>query len=124
MAKWSNDAGLDAALSWYSNSNIVHLCKSQPASYAALSTESLGSVAMVAGDFVLANGDASGRKVTVSPKDIAAATASDAGTALHVALANSTDSTLRYVTTAPSQSITAGNAIQLGSWKIEITDPV
>lgn len=128
MSKWSNDSGLDAALAWYADCDIIHACKSQPANYAALATESLGSVATTPGlgngDFAAANGDVSGRKMTIAVQDIAAATASDAGASLHVALAKTGDTTLRYVTTIAAQPVTVGNPIQLGVWKIEIADPV
>lgn len=127
MAKWSNDAGLDAALAWFADCDIIHLCKSQPANYAAIAAASLGSVALTpgtsGGDFSLADGDSSGRKLVVAAQDIAAATASDAGSTLHAVLAKSTDSTLRYVTTVAAQPITSGNPIQIGTWKIEIADP-
>lgn len=123
MAKWSNDSGLDAALTWFKDCDIMHLCKSQPANYAALATTTLGSVAMVPGDFTLADGDTSGRKVTIAAKTISAASGSDAGTTLHAALAKTGDTTLRYVTTIPTQAITSGNPLQIGAWKIEISDP-
>lgn len=127
MAKWSNDSGLDAALSWFADCDVLHLCKSQPATYAALASATIGSVSMTPGvgngDFNLSDGDVSGRKLTVGVQDITAATASDAGSSLHVAIANTTDTTLRYVTVVAAQPITSGNPVQVGSWKIEIADP-
>ena len=121
MAKWQNDTGLDAALSWFAGSTILHVCTSQPAHYAAIAAASVGSVVLDSGDFAHADGDTSGRKLTIAAQSIPAASAN--GTANHVVLASTGDSTLRYVTTIPSQAITSGNPINVGSWKIEIADP-
>ena len=121
MAKWSNDTGLDAALSWFAGSTVLHVCTSQPANYAAIAAASVGSVVLDSGDFAQADGDTSGRKVTIAAQSIPAASAS--GTANHVVLASTSDSTLRYVTTITAQAITSGNPIEVGAWKIEIADP-
>ena len=121
MAKWSNDTGLNAALTWFAGSTVLHVCTSQPANYAAIAAASVGSVVLDSGDFAQADGDTSGRKVTIAAQSIAAATAS--GTANHVVLASTGDSTLRYVTTITPQAITSGNPIEVGAWKIEIADP-
>lgn len=123
MAKWSNDTGLDAALSWFAGSTVLHVCTSQPANYAAIAAASVGSVVLDSGDFAHADGDTSGRKLTIAAQSITAASASNAGATLHAVLASTGDSTLRYVTTIPSQAITSGNPINVGSWKIEIADP-
>lgn len=121
MSKWQNDLGLDAALDYFAASTILHVCSAQPANYAGIAALSLGSVVVDSGDFAKADGDTSGRKLTIAAQSIAAATAS--GTANHVALASTGDSTLRYVTTITPQAITSGNPIEVGSWKIEIADP-
>lgn len=121
MAKWSNDAGLNAALTWFAGSTILHVCTSQPANYAAIAAASVGSVVLDSGDFTQADGDTSGRKVTIAAQSIPAASAN--GTANHVVLASTGDSTLRYVTTITPQAITSGNPIEVGAWKIEIADP-
>ncbi len=121
MAKYANDLGLDAALDWFAASTILHVCSSQPANYAGIAAVSLGSVVIDSGDFTKADGDTSGRKVTIAAQTISAASAS--GTANHVVLASTADSTLRYVTTMTSQAITSGNPIGVGAWKIEIADP-
>lgn len=123
MAKYANDLGIDAALDWIAASTILHVCSSQPANYAGIAAVSLGSVVIDSGDFTKADGDTSGRKLTIAAQVITAASASNAGTTLHCALASTGDSTLRYVTTVPSQAITSGNPINVGSWKIEIADP-
>lgn len=127
MSVWSNDTGIDQALAWFADCNVMHVCSSQPADYSAMVTASLGSVSVTAGDgngdFAISDGDSSGRKLTMAVQTIEAATASDSGTTLHLAIANTTDSTLRYVTTIPEQAVTVGNPISTGSWKVEILDP-
>ena len=123
MAKWQNDLGLDAALDYFAASTILHVCSAQSANYAGIAALSLGSVAVDSGDFAKADGDTSGRKLTIAAQSITAASASNAGTTLHAVLASTGDSTLRYVTTIPSQAITSRNPINVGSWKIEIADP-
>lgn len=123
MSKWANDLGLDAALDWYALSTVLHVCSAQPANYAGIAAVSLGSVVVDAADFTKANGDVSGRKLTVGAQTIAAATASNAGTSLHAVLASTGDSTLRYITTIANQAVTAGNPLSVSAWDIEIGDP-
>jgi hypothetical protein len=120
MAKYANDLGLDAALDWYSDCNALHICSAQPTSYAEVATYSLGSVAMSAGDFVKSDGATDGRRVTVAQKTISDPTAS--GTANHVAIVKTTDSTLRRVTTAPDESVTIHIAKNVSSWTFTIRD--
>ena len=127
MAKWTNSDGLDAALSWWADCDVLHLCNSQPANYAALATTSLGSVSLTPGvgdDFSLAAGSPNGRRLNIAAQQIAAATASDPGTSLHVALAKTGDSTLRVVATVPNQPITSGNPAQIGAWSVQIDEVV
>ena len=75
------------------------------------------------GDFTTANGDTSGRKVTMGAKSSVLIDTS--GTANHVALVRVADSTLIYVTTCTSQALTANgsNTVNFPAWKIEIADP-
>ena len=72
-------------------------------------------------DFTKANGDTSGRKVTMAAKS--AVSVASSGTATHVVLARTTDSTLRYVTTCTSQALVSGNTVDIPAWKIEVADP-
>lgn len=121
MGKWANDNVMDNGLNWIkNNTDVMHICNNQPTSYSDLSTMSLGSVAMTSSDFTLADGDTSGRKLTVVAKDI---TASADGTATHVALANSSTSTLVYVTTMTSKTVNNGDTVSLSAWDIELRDP-
>lgn len=125
MAKAVPDAILDASLDAIALSTILHICSGQPANYAGIAAVSLGSVVLTAGngngDFTIANGDTSGRKLTVAAQSGVSVTAT--GTANHFALASTGDTTLRYVTTCTSQSVTSGNTANIGAWDIEIADP-
>lgn len=126
MAKWSNDSGLDAALDWFADCDELNVCSAQPTTYTeAITTYSLADVAVTAGDgngdFTIANGDSSGRKLTVAAQS--GVTVDTSGTATHIALTKSGDTTLRYVTTCTSQALTASNTVDLPAWDIELADP-
>jgi hypothetical protein len=122
MAKLVGSAVLDAALNAIkTGSNRMVVCSSQPTTYAELTTFKLAEVAMASGDYTLANGDTSGRKVTMGAKTgVSVATS---GTATHVGLGNSTNSTLDLVTTCTSQAISTGGTVDIPAWKYEINQP-
>ena len=123
MAKAVPDAMLDAAFDWLDQANLQVVCSAQPTTYTeATSTYALADVAMTVNtDYTKANGDTSGRKVTVAAKS--GVTVDASGTATHLALVSSGDSTLRYVTTCTSQVLTAGNTVNIPAWDVEIADP-
>lgn len=66
-----------------------------------------------------ADGDTSGRKLTVDASN--GNTADANGTATHTALIDST--VLLYVTTCTSQAVTSGNTVNISAWDVEIADP-
>jgi hypothetical protein len=127
MAKWCSDTYLDVFLQGIDDCTLLTVCSAQPTTYAeASSTYKLADVVMTAGagngDYTIANGDASGRKLTVLQQtnmDI-----DSSGTANHVALCISGSSTLVYVTTCTSQALTSGGTVTVPAWDIEIADPV
>ena len=122
MAKQAPDATIDSMFDYIDQSNIMHVCSAEPANYAGIAAVSLASVAVTPDtDFTKANGDTSGRKVTVAAKSAVSVTTS--GTATHIVLARTTDSTLRYVTTCTSQALTSGNTVNIPAWKVEVQDP-
>lgn len=125
MAKWQNDLMLDAALSYVDDGTLLTVCSAQPTTYTeASATYKLADVVMTAGagagDYTLANGDTSGRKLTVLQQS--AVPIDTSGTATHVALSVSGSSTLLYVTTCTSQSLTSGGTVTVPAWDIEIAD--
>lgn len=122
MGKAAPDATIDAMFDYIDQSTIMHVCSAEPANYAGIAAVSLADVAMTADtDYTKANGDVSGRKVTVAAKS--GVTVDNSGTATHVALARVADTTLRYVTTCISQVLTAGNTVNIPAWDVEVADP-
>lgn len=123
MGKSVHDDVLDGALNIIKNNcTRMCVCSTQPTTYTeAITTNELADIVMASGDFTAANGDTSGRKLTVAAKSAFAV--DNSGTALHVALVDVTNSKLLYVTTCTSQALTAGNTVSTPAWDIEIADP-
>ena len=120
MAKWANDAVIDAGLDVVATGTILTVCSAQPTNRTeAVTTYKLADVVVDGTDFTKSNGDVSGRKLTVSQQTIVAVDTT--GTATHVAI--SSGSTLLYVTTCTSQLLTSGNTVTIPAWDIEISDP-
>ena len=126
MAKYANDGLMDAGLGYLAECDLLAVCSAQPTTYAeATSTYKLADIALTAGagngDFTLANGDTSGRKLTIAQQ--ANIDIDSSGTATHVALVKSGDTTLRLVTTCTSQVLTAGSTVTVPAFDDEILDP-
>lgn len=123
MGKSVHNDVLDAALQYIEdNCDELVICSQEPTSYAeAHTTYALGDKPSPAFTGP-AEGDASGRKTTVDA--VSGATVDGTGTATHVALTDTINSKLLYVTTlSASQAVTAGNTFDLAAWDIEIADP-
>lgn len=124
MAKATPDAVLDQMLDEIATATRMIACSQQPTSYTeANATYALADVTIDGSDFTKANGDASGRKVTIAAQNSVLIDAS--GTATHIALVRVADSTLLYVTTCTSLALTANgsNTVNFPAWDIEIADP-
>ena len=122
MAKACNDAVMDAALDYIATSTKMIACSAQPTTYTeANATYALADIVIDSGDFTKANGDSSGRKVTISAQN--AVDVDTTGTATHVALVITASSTLVYVTTCTSASLDAAGTVNFPAWDIEIADP-
>jgi hypothetical protein len=120
MAKAVSDAVLDAALDKIATATIQTACSAQPTTRTeAVTTYALADVTIDGTDFTNANGDTSGRKVTVAQQT--GVTVDASGDASHVALCDGSD--LLYVTTCTTQTLTSGNTMTFSSWKVEIGDP-
>lgn len=123
MGKVANDLFMDAAFDWLSGSAVrLAVCSSEPANFAAISGATLAEATITSGDFTKANGDTSGRKVTVAAQSAISVTAS--GTANHLVLHDNA-SQLMYVTTATDLALTSGggNTVSTPAWDITIPDP-
>jgi len=125
MAKKVDDSVLDAALNELKNKcNLMTVCTGEPLTFAAANVGGanfLGDVAMIATDFTLANGTVSGRKLSVATK--AGVNVDASGTADHVALLDSVNNIILYVTTCTALGLTAGSSLTFNGWDIEIADP-
>ena len=119
MAKQVSNDVLDAALDKIATSTSQVLCSAEPANHAGIAAVTLGTYAMVGGDYTKADGTTSGRKTTVAAKT--GNNASATGTGNHVALTDGT--TLLYVTTCPAKAVTNGEPFDISAWEIEIADP-
>jgi uncharacterized metal-binding protein len=121
MPKVAPDAMIDAALDYVAGATAMHACSTLDATptLAEVTAASLADVTMAGGDYTKADGDTSGRKVTVAAKS--GVTVDASGTANHIALVDG--SVVRYVTTCTSQALTSGNTVNFPAWKIEIADP-
>lgn len=125
MSKSVHDDVLDAALNYIKNNgNRLTICSQAPTTYTeATSTYKLADVDISSSDYTgPANGDSSGRKLTVNAQS--GITVDTSGTATHVAIVDTTDSKLLLVTEiSNSQSLTAGNTCSTSAFDDEIADP-
>ncbi|MEM6681800.1 MAG: hypothetical protein AAF607_06135 [Pseudomonadota bacterium] len=119
MAKTVDDSVFDAGLNVIAGATTLHFCSGAPSNFAAVSGLSLASVAVDAGDFSIANGDTSGRKVTVASQS--GVSVSGSGTVNHAALV--TGSALLLVTEIGAQAVTSGNTIASNAFDFELRDP-
>jgi len=121
VSKALPDAILDAiADAIIAGATTIYVCSAQPANFAGIAALALADVTVDSGDFTKADGDSSGRKVTVSQQT--GVTIDVSGTATHVVGASG--SVLLYVTTCASQALTASGTVTISSHKIECADPV
>lgn len=122
MAKSVHDDVLDAALNKIlTDCDKMTACNAQPTTFTqGNATYALADVAMADGDFAVAD-DTSGRKVTTAQK--ADVPIDVSGNATHIALLDTGNSKLLYVTTCTEQALTNGNTVTFPAWKINIQDP-
>ncbi len=114
------DAVLDAALDEIINNAVrLAVCSSAPAAYANIAAATLASFTIDSSDFTKANGDTSGRKVTVSAQS--GATASGTGNATHLVL-HDNSSVMYAINACTSQSVTTGNTVNTAAYDIEFRD--
>ncbi len=122
MSKFCSNTVFDAALTRIATATRMVALNGQPGSYAAADAARLSEAAVAPADFAIANGDVSGRKVSVAAKSGLAVIA--AGTVDHIALLDPATAALLYVTTCPAQAIVTGGTVSLGGWQVEINQPV
>ena len=130
MAKYSHDDVLDAALDEIiDNADYMYLCTSSTETagvpdYTKVTTTAnlIAGHAVTSGDFTKADGDTSGRKVTVAEQ--ASLSVTSTGDAVNVCLVDSGNTKVLYQTTCTTQSLTSGSQVTIPEWDIELRDPV
>jgi len=127
MAKLAVNDFIDAMLDFLAdNGNEINLCSQEPATYAeAHATYMLAQHALVVGDgngdYTIADGDTSGRKITVAQQSDVPIT--NSGTANHAAIVKTSTQELLMVTTCTPQVLTSGGTVTIPSFKGEVGDP-
>ncbi len=124
MAKFASDAYIDGAhniIKASADTITYTLCSTQPTTRTeAVTTYMLASTTLnKTTEVTLANGDTSGRKMTISAKTGISVT--NTGSGQHVAICDATN--LIFVTTTTTQAVSSGGTVDIGSWKNEIADP-
>lgn len=122
MAKFTDDSVLDAALDDIATCVTLTACSAQPANFAGIAAVALATYTLTAGDgggdYVIAAGDTSGRKLTVGAQSGNNVTTT--GTATHVCLDDGV--IMKYATTTTSQGLTSGNPWTTPAFDIEFLD--
>jgi len=129
MAKLIVDAVMDSALANVALSNLCVVLNVAPTVFSDLvdPTKALADVALTpldgAGDWTIANGDVSGRKLTLGAQSAVPVDAS--GVANHVAVGAwiSSVGALKLATTCNSLMLAGGGTVDIPAFKYEITDP-
>lgn len=121
MAKSVHNNVLDGAWDILDQATGLHACNAEPTTRTeAITTFQLASAVLTPNtDFTKADGDTSGRKVTVAAKS--GATIDNTGTATHIAITDG--SNLLAVTTCTSQGLTAAGTVDFPEFDLEILDP-
>lgn len=122
MPKFASNDVLDAGLNVVAAADRMVAVSGQPGSFTAANAGKLAEASLTGADFALAAGDVSGRKVTVAARNGLPVIA--AGTADHVALLDSVNARLLYVTTCPAQALAPGGTVSIAAWSVEIGAPV
>jgi hypothetical protein len=119
MTKSLDNTVLDAPEGIIDNVTAIHVCSAAPANHAGIAAVSLADVTVDSSDFTPAEGDVSGRKVTVAAQSAVPVDAS--GTATHIA--GTDGSTMLFLTECTSQALTSGNTVNIPAFDIEFRDP-
>lgn len=127
MAKSQNDSIYDDGTHSYVRvrATRVTVLTAQPTTYSSAYNTSQTTVlarsnVITSTGFTLADGDTSGRKITVAAQSSVSVIRT--GTASHVSIVGSTGSTLLLVTTCTTQALTTGNTVNIPAFDFEIRD--
>lgn len=123
MGKSVHNDVLDASHTKTATGTRVTVCSAEPANFAGIAAVKLADETLTAGigngDWTVADGDTSGRKITMAQQ--ANVPIDNSGTATHIAIDDGT--ILLRVTTCTSQALTAGGTVTIPATDFEIADP-
>lgn len=132
--KYFHDKLFDNGLAYVqTNGNKMVICKGPPATFAEANTlASAGGkgvsgtgVAMASGDFAIGARAGGGREITVTAKSGTVSDATVGTDDLHIAILNTATSELLLVTDeVTNQALTAGNPVNIPSFKFGFSSPV
>lgn len=127
MAAFADDYTLEGNLERIAEGTRLFLCNDLPTTYAEASADMMLAQATLTpgdgnGDFAIADGASSGRKVTLEGRQIASASAS--GSATHYAICDNANSRVLWAKELSSQiSVTSGNPVDIEDIVITTPDP-
>ena len=122
VTKYQNDLMLDAAFDYIRGLvTTMSICTTSPTTYSqAFTVNTLALVAMASTDITTTPGDTSGRKMHVgSETGLSVVTT---GAAEHIALIDTDNTALLFVTGCTTQQLTTGNTVNIPAWDDEILD--
>ena len=126
MAKYCSTIILNQACSYIgSNSKKMGIYTANPANLAACTaTTYLALVAMTTADFTIADGDVSGKKVTVAQKATIAVTTTGVPNSIVLFSTQAGTTGIHYITTcSTAQALTStANTVTIPAWDIEFRD--
>lgn len=124
MGKLVDQQSQDAQLNDIKNNgNLLVALTAQPADYTAANADKIAEQAVVAGDYALADGVVSGRRLTVAAKNGVPITRAGTNSATHIALLDTVNLRVKYVTTCASTALTQGGQVNFGGFSYEVRDP-
>lgn len=111
----------DAALQYIAdNCDRQVVTSDDPVDYAGVASVTLASTAMVGGDFTLAAGDISGRKLTIGAKSNITPTTN--GTGNHIVLVDDGNSAILLQVPIPNTPLNTSTPVDFASWIHESRD--
>ena len=129
MGKSMQNSVPDASLAEIATGTRFTVCSAEPTNFAEATTAGAFMLAIATvvagdgnGDFVISDGDTSGRKVRMTAQT--GVIIGTAGTANHIAIVDFGNSKLLIVTTCTTQVLAAGgNTVTIPAFDWESTDP-
>jgi len=120
----ASDAALDGTLDIIATCTRVSICSAEPANFAGIAAVSLGSYTLTAGDgngdWTIANGDTSGRKITLGAQS--GNNGTDDGAADFLAFDDGT--TMHWTTAGDGDTVNNGSPVNISAVKVaELADP-